>query len=206
MREDAAHVIPDLTHPAHLGWARIMVHHQGDADAGLAPEFEGAFSVNGDIYHIMTTHNYLRTKSELDTEHIEVLDQGLDSNLVIWRESDTMSQAEEIFAKTGIRPEGMIAVGHGCGHDRLAYNKDPLQNPILRKTSPPLSKWYDNPFGFFRNGSLVPRDDVPSNGMTNEYARSTFTFLSIPVFTLLQLPTFHWPNYWMPKIAEDCQS
>jgi hypothetical protein len=146
-----------------------MVHHQGDADAGVAPEYEGAFSVRGDVYHIMTKHNYLRTKHELDTENIEVEDEGLDSGLVIWRESDMMTPEEEVFAKTGVKPQGRISVGHGCGHDRLDYNKDPLQNPILMKPSPPVSKWYDNPFGFFRNGSLIPRDDVPStNGMTNK--------------------------------------
>ncbi len=183
MREDAARIVPDLTHPAHLGWARIMVHHQGDADAGIAPEFEGAFSVDGDIYHIMTTHNYHRTKSELDTEHIEVLDQTLDSNLVIWRESDMMSPEEEMFAKTGTKPEGMVAIGHGCGHDRLGYNRDPLQNPILRKSSPPVSRWYDNPFGSFRNGSLAPRDDVPSNGMKNEYVDQISASLLFPVYS-----------------------
>lgn len=164
MREDAARIVPDPNHPDHLGWARIMVHHQGDADAGVAPEFEGSFSVHGDIYHIMTKDNFLRTKHELDNEHIEVIDHTLDSNLVIWRESDTMTPEEEVFAKTGIRPEGVLAVQHGCGHDRLDYNRDPLQNPILRKPSAPLSRWYDNPFGFFRNGSLIPRDDVPSTG------------------------------------------
>lgn len=173
MREDAARIVPDQTHPAHLGWARIMVHHQGDADAGIAPEFEGAFSVGGDIYHIMTKHNYLRTKHELDVDHIEVADEGLDSNLVIWRESDTMSPGE-VIGKAGGKTEGVV--GHGCGHDRLDYNKDPLQNPILRQPSPSVSRWYDNPFGLFNNGTLAPRDDVPSNGMTNKCVNCAFGF------------------------------
>ncbi|KAF5356303.1 hypothetical protein D9756_004273 [Leucocoprinus leucothites] len=169
MREDAAHIVPDRTHPAHLGWARLMVHDQGNADAGLAPEFEGAFSVNGDVYHIITQHNYLRTKHELDTENVEVVDVGLDSNLVIYRESDMMTPEEEELARTGVRPEGKVAVGHGCGHDRLHYNTDPSQNPLLAKASPAMSRWYDNPLGLFGNGSLFPRDDIPSNGMTENF-------------------------------------
>lgn len=176
MREDTARIVPDDTHPAHLGWARIIVHDQGDADAGVAPEFEGAFSVNGDVYHIMTKHNYLRTKHELDTEDIEVVDAELDSNLVIWRQSDMMTPEEEELARTGVTPEGKVSVGHGCGHDRLNYNTDPSQNSFLANLPPPMSKWYDNPLGLFGNRSLIPRDDVPSNGMTNKCVNSSLNF------------------------------
>ncbi|KAJ3562878.1 hypothetical protein NP233_g9304 [Leucocoprinus birnbaumii] len=169
MREDAARIIPDRTHPAHLGWARLVVYDQGDADAGVAPEFEGAFSVKGDVYHIMTMHNYLRTKHDLDTEDIEVVDVGLDSNLVIYRESDMMTPEEEHLTRTGERPVGKVDVKHGCGHDRLRYNTDPLQNPLLVKAPQPLTRWYDNPFGIFGNGSLAPRDDIPSNSATENF-------------------------------------
>lgn len=176
MREDAARIIPDGPHPSHLGWARLMVHDQGDADAGVAPEYEGAFSVHGDMYHVMTMHNYLRTKHELDTDHIEVVDVGLDSNLVIYRESDMMSPEEEDFTRTGVS-KAPSTVSTGCGHDRLTYNTDPLQNPLLIKPPPPMSRWYDNPLGFLGNGSLMPRDDLPSNGMTNKYVNQDSSFL-----------------------------
>lgn len=174
MREDAARIIPDRVHPSHLGWARLMVHHQGDVDAGVAPEYEGAFSVHGDIYHIMTMHNYLRTKHELDTEHIEVVDAGLDSNLVIYRESDMMTPEEENFARTGVNSSS-ITVRMGCGHDHLTYNTDPLQNPLLVKSPPPISRWYENPLGLLSNGSLIPRDDIPLNSMTNKYVNQDFS-------------------------------
>jgi len=174
MREDAARIIPDRVHPSHLGWARLMVHNQGDADAGVAPEYEGAFSVHGDIYHIMTMHNYLRTKHELDTEHIEVVDVGLDSNLVIYRESDMMTLEEENFARTGVNSSS-VTVRMGCGHDHLNYNTDPLQNPLLVKSPPPTSRWYENPLGLLSNGSLIPRDDIPLNSMTNKYVKQDFS-------------------------------
>jgi hypothetical protein len=146
-----------------------MVHDQGSADADIAPEFEGAFSVKGDVYNIMTKHNYERTKHELDSEEIEVVDVGLDSNLVIWRESDMMTPEEEEFARTGVRPKGRVSVAHGCGHDRLHYNTDPSQNPLLVKPPPPMSRWYDNPLGLFGNNkSLILRDDAPGNSMTTK--------------------------------------
>ncbi|KAF7785095.1 hypothetical protein Agabi119p4_1260 [Agaricus bisporus var. burnettii] len=164
MREDAARISPDPKHPANLGWARIMIHDQGDTDAAVAPEYEGSFSAHGDIYHISTTHNYLRTKHELDNESIEVLDSSLDSNLVIWRQSDMMTPEEQIFVETGVKPEDMVPSHHGCGHDRLEFNTNPVLNPLLRTSRPPFTRWYDNPFGFLRNNaSLIPRGDIQSS-------------------------------------------
>jgi len=155
-----------------------MVHNQGDADAGVAPEYEGAFSVHGDIYHIMTMHNYLRTKHELDIERMEVVDVGLDSNLVIYRESDMMTPEEENLARTGVNSSSITA-RTGCGHDHLTYNTDPLQNPLLVKSSPPISRWYENSLSLLGNASLIPRDDIPLNSMTNKYVNqdSSFSFL-----------------------------
>lgn len=164
MREDAARIIPDPKHHANLGWARIMIHDQGDTDAAVAPEYEGSFSAHGDIYHISTTHNYLRTKHELDNESIEVLDSSLDSNLVIWRQSDMMTPEEQIFVETGVKPKDMVPSHHGCGHDRLEFNTNPVLNPLLRQSRPPFTRWYDNPFGFLRNNaSLIPRGDIQSS-------------------------------------------
>ncbi|TEB34929.1 zinc metalloprotease [Coprinellus micaceus] len=96
---DTIGVVRYRPHPAELGWARIMVHHQGDSDRQTSPVYEGAFSVGGVIYHITTKENYDRKKHALDPEVVETLDDG-DNRLVIWRESDAMTPEEEHFVKT----------------------------------------------------------------------------------------------------------
>ncbi|KAJ6573929.1 zinc metalloprotease [Mycena vulgaris] len=157
MREDTAGVVP-FPHPAELGWARIMVHHQGDIDQGRAPVFEGAFTVKGVVYHITTKDNYLRNKRPQDPDVAEPLDI-VDSELVIWRDSDMMTAAEEHFTQTG---EEVPPAPQSCGHDRLAFNTDPAQNPILQK--PPTSPWYENPISLLGNFS-AKRDDVVGTQM-----------------------------------------
>ncbi|KAF5377173.1 hypothetical protein D9615_006432 [Tricholomella constricta] len=161
MREDAAGAVP-MPHPSELGWVRIIVHHQGDMDRGIPPEFEGAFSVRGIVHHIATKDNYLRTKTELDPDVSQPLDD-VDSSLVIWRESDVMTAEEERVAKreTSQSESGVKkAVAQSCGHDRLGYNTDPSQNPILQK--PLVSEsWFTNTLsGLFQNETKHRRDDV----------------------------------------------
>ena len=105
----------------HRGWARIMVLDSGDAGSGRSPVFEGAFSVDGVVHHVLTAENYLRTKYVGDPEPIE------DSELVIFRDSDIMSRLEE----------EMMGIGTGqrrpqtCAHDRLGYNVH-KSNPVLQ--------------------------------------------------------------------------
>ncbi|KAF8895037.1 Metallo-peptidase family M12-domain-containing protein [Gymnopilus junonius] len=170
MREDAASVVPQ-PHPATLGWARIMVHKQGNADNGLAPVYEGAFSAKGVIYHIMTKENYLRNKLALDpslSDDVEVMD----SSLVIWRESDVMSPEEEHFAKTGIRKlSGTIVPPQSCGHDRLEYN-DLAQHPLLKPSLP--TSWTDRLLIPFMNDTMYRRDDVQTGngGMSTNFVNS----------------------------------
>jgi Reprolysin family propeptide len=147
MREDAAGVIPRPAGHPELGWARIMVHHQGDTAQGVAPVFEGAFSVNGVVHHVMTTDNYLRSKHTLDPE-IHTL-AGHDSPLVIWRDSDVMTDHEGV---------------HSCSHDSLPYNTDPLRNPLLR--APPVSTWYD-PLRLLAD-PFPKRDDISGVGMSTK--------------------------------------
>lgn len=161
MREDAARVHPQSTKTPELGWARIMIHHEGDVDEGIPPVFEGAFSVNGVVHHIMTKENYLRNKLELDPELISP-PSNPDPRLVIWRDSDIMTPHEEQIARVG----ATVARPQVCGHDNLPYNTDPWLNPMLRK--PVVNAWYD-PFGVFddtslSNESVVKRDDVAGGG------------------------------------------
>ncbi|KAL4254484.1 Zinc metalloprotease [Abortiporus biennis] len=168
MREDAANVLPRPSGKSELGWARITVHHQGDTSKGLPPSFEGAFSANGIIHHIMTKDNYIRNKHHMDPKLLIIDDSDPDSTLVIFRDSDIMTPEEYHVASggQGIAP----APGRTCGHDSLSFNRNPLENPALRK--PHQGHWYD-PFGMINayspNSSLIARDDVAGGGMTSNF-------------------------------------
>lgn len=170
MREDAARVYPH-PHPAVLGWARLMVHHQGDAPTQVAPVFEGAFSVQGVIYHIVTRDNYLRNKHDFDPDLPDPF-TSLDSTLVMWRDSDAMTPEDEHFMKTGSRPTEAVSVPQSCGHDRLQFN-DPSQNPMFTSfgNGSPYSSWIEGLVEpAFGDSLLYRRDDAPtdSGGMGTE--------------------------------------
>jgi hypothetical protein len=154
MLEDTAGVIP-RPHPADLGWARLIVHDQGSIETGTPPVFEGAFSVNGVIYHVTTRENYLRNKLSFDPP-IEIIN----NMLVIWRESDVMTPEEEYFFKTGRHPTEKVSVPQSCGHDRLEYNQNPmLSTPSLAS---PLHRLLHPQF---LNETIFRRDDsLPTTG------------------------------------------
>jgi hypothetical protein len=160
LREDAAGVHPRPSGAENeLGWARITVHDQGDIDSGRAPSFEGAFSVNGDVYHILTADNYMRNKHVADP-HLLLVGHP-DAELVVFRDSDVMTVHEY---------EGGNAPARTCSHDQLDWNTSPLENQALRKPlPPPTSPWYD-PLGFMHpssngNQSFAKRDDVAGGSM-----------------------------------------
>lgn len=157
LREDAATVVPPPpTHPSVLGWARIVVHHQGNVDA---PVYEGAFSANGVIHHVTTRDNYLRNKHPMDPA-IDRPFIGVDSALVIWRETDIVDE---------------MPLARTCAHDSLSFNVDPMQNPILQRRRsptildiPPFSNLLGvAPFSNLSRG-LVRRDDVVGNSTTSK--------------------------------------
>lgn len=168
MREDAAGVAPQ-PHPATLGWARIMVHHQGHGDSFHKPVYEGAFSANGVIYHISTKDNYFRNKHALDPDVSRPLGDA-DDRLVIWRDSDAMTPEEEHFVRTGSHPTGPIIAPQSCAHDSLPYNNDPHMNPILRPASP---SWLEHLLTPTSNRTVYRRDDAPtgSGGMGVNFAQ-----------------------------------
>ena len=171
MREDSAGVIHSF-HPADLGFAYIIVHNQADGDMSVEPEYEGAFSVDGNIYHIMTQDNYLRRKHSLDPILSEPsIDTS--SGLVIWRESDLMTPSEESIAlgKKGPQVGQAVPGVSACGHDRLSYNL-PGGNPLLRS----VNSSRINPLWASR--FLYPRDDVAtgSSGMGTKSVAMTMLF------------------------------
>lgn len=160
MREDTIGVLRHRPHPAELGWARIMVHHQGDADGRTSPLYEGAFSANGVIYHITTKENYDRKKHALDAEVVQTIDDG-DVKLVIWRDSDAMTPEEEHFVKTGSKPSAPLERATTCAHDSLAYNSDPNLNPMLRRLNTDTS-WLNHLLNPSPNVTHYRRDDAPT--------------------------------------------
>ncbi|KAH8120727.1 Metallo-peptidase family M12-domain-containing protein [Phellopilus nigrolimitatus] len=166
MREDAAGVLPRPSRQPgkELGWARIIVHSQGDAARGLAPVFEGAFEVDGVTHHVQTRENYLRNKLAPDPA---LVDGGNDpdARLVIWRDSDVLPHVEETRGGS-----------QRCSHDTHEFNTDPWRNPVLRRPPAPPA-WYD-PLGMlsetatWANSSLAKRDDVAGGGSSNTFESS----------------------------------
>ncbi|OBZ79276.1 Disintegrin and metalloproteinase domain-containing protein B [Grifola frondosa] len=123
LREDAAGVLP--------------------RPSGIAPVFEGAFSVNGVIHHVMTKDNYARNKHHLDP-HIALADDDPDSLLVH-------------MARLGRDDHARIF----C---RVVWWSGSLRKPVV----PPTTPWYD-PFGLFDNSTLAKRDDVAGGGMGSNF-------------------------------------
>jgi len=143
------------------GWARIMMHSSGDPETGVPPVFEGVFSVDGVLHHVITKDNYMRTKHPLDPEYAGGF-QELDSHLVIWRDSDMMPHEDE-----SSQPKH-------CGHDNLSYNTDSNSNPALIKSIPEAyNLGLLGNVSFARTDddwSLSRRDDVAGGGMSSKYA------------------------------------
>jgi hypothetical protein len=188
LRLDAASVVPDSRN--RIGWARIMVHHQGDSNTQTPPVFEGAFTAYGVTHHISTSDNYLRNKQRLDPEIVDLTHSDL--GLVIWRDSDVLPHHEEVELrlKHGFPPKfSPLEPPSSCGHDDLIHNTDPFENPALRK--PQLSSsWYD-PFNVLDAYTISPnvssykRDDVAGNGMnTTKSVLQPITVTSCLKFSL----------------------
>ncbi|KAG9050963.1 hypothetical protein FS837_000626 [Tulasnella sp. UAMH 9824] len=116
-----------------LGWARIIVHDQGDAKAGRAPVYEGAFSANGIVHHIKTRENYVRHRRR----GLDVDVETEDEHLVIFRDIDMSDEDAHPHERS---------LSKSCGHDTLDYNVNPALNPVLalaaerKRMSTP---WYD---------------------------------------------------------------
>lgn len=170
LREDAAGVRPRPSGKSELGWARITVHDQGDETK--APVFEGAFSVNGDVHHVMTKDHYLKNKHLMDP-HVHVIEDGRDTEIVIWRDSDVMTPVEHYIASGGLNGGSMpVQPAATCAHDKMPFNTDPLENQALRRPAiPPMSSWA-NTLGFSHfydvNSSLTRRDDVAGGGVSTK--------------------------------------
>ena len=171
----------------HRGWARITVLDGGHPSEGRRPVFEGAFSVDGVVHHVLTRDNYLRLKLQEDPEPEPIYD----SEMVIFRDIDLMSHAEAEAARLGVPVEnvGPIKSPLSCAHDRLGYNVD-TSHPVLRygagfdRVAP--QSWLD-PLGLispresaaFNSSVLRKRQGDIGGGAnsTSKYASSAYEFV-----------------------------
>lgn len=93
---------------------------QGDNSLNIPPVFEGAFSVDGVVHHIVTVDKYLKNRLAEDPYPDNA--DNLDANLVIYRDSDiTRADDDSKHIRTS-----------SCAHDRLDYNRDVERHPVLR--------------------------------------------------------------------------
>ncbi|KAF7340165.1 Zinc metalloprotease [Mycena venus] len=153
--------------PQSLAGRALWSTTKATSISGLPPVFEGAFTVKGVVYHVSTKDNYLRHKRPLDADASEPVD-FIDSELVIWRDSDMMTPEEEHFAHTGEHATPAPAP-QTCGHDRMSYNTDPAQNPILQK--PVTSPWLETPINSLF-GNFSKRDDVVGTQMGTNFVNN----------------------------------
>jgi hypothetical protein len=151
-----------------LGWASIIIHHQGDIQRHKT--FIRRFLQRrwGCPSH-RNPRNYVRSKGIRDPDpDLEIAD----GSLVIFGGSDAMTVAEE-SAGTGFQAIAPSTV-QMCAHDRLEYNRDALRHPVLRTgaaldTTRTTTGWYDpvwlskSPFVDMHLGMSMKRNDVTGN-------------------------------------------
>ncbi|UOH83270.1 hypothetical protein LQV05_005990 [Cryptococcus neoformans] len=112
------------------GRASVMVHHPGDLD-GHDAVWEGSFTVDGELYNVMTRGNYERVKT---WEDVNVQGMG---QMVIFRQSDMRHD------------QGTNKTIPSCSHDSLEFND--LSNPVFNTFSTHDTSSYSflNPLGMF---------------------------------------------------------
>jgi hypothetical protein len=112
------------------GWARVLVSQDGET-----PLFEGAFTVDKNHHHVQSSHNYLRTRHQLDPE-IEAAQPG-EGYMVLWRDSDVMPTPDGFMhqeLKRGLESGNETA---SCYAEGLHFNTN-AEHPIyaaMRKRS-----------------------------------------------------------------------
>lgn len=136
------------------GWARVLVSQDG-----AAPFFEGAFTVDKNHHHIQSSHNYLRTRHELDPE-IEPAAPGHEY-MVLWRDSDVASSSD-IFMHQGLKRD--LEAGNetaSCYSDGLNFNTD-QEHPIYAA----MRKRSEKSFGTIDFANIFKRQSDITGGNT----------------------------------------
>lgn len=135
------------------GWASVHLVDGGNGGI-LLPHadpivFQGALSIDGQVWHVLTAENYAKVRAEADAELEDVHEQG---GMVFFPETGQSS-----------------AHGAGCRHDHLDWNADPL-HPVLREhrlrgaTPDALTQ-------LWAPSLLMRRDDIssPNGGINTNY-------------------------------------
>lgn len=133
---------------------------QGDNTRNVPPVFEGAFSIDGIVHHIVTLDKYLKNRLPDDPWPEDV--DTIDANLVIYRDSDSGHPREGSNT-----PQGSST----CSHDRLDYNRDFERHPVLRLGAgldKPRTSWNsfwsnDPTVDFELDSDIRRRGDVSGN-------------------------------------------
>ncbi|KAL1305158.1 hypothetical protein AAFC00_002082 [Neodothiora populina] len=105
----------------NAGWARASVLRDG-----VDPLFEGAFALYHNNHHIMTSHNYERTRHPLDPE-IESRD---DDFMLVWRDSDIIRDEDMTVGHTELRRDLLDQGSLACSSDVLDFNTNP-DHPVF---------------------------------------------------------------------------
>lgn len=100
---------------SNAGWARIVVLQDGPS-----PVLEGAFRLNGDHHHILTSKNYVRTRVDGDPSVGDLPDDAM----VVWRDSDIGGIISDELKRD-------LAEEASCSSDTLEFNQD-MEHPVYR--------------------------------------------------------------------------
>lgn len=139
----------------NAGWARIMVHHDGDH-----PFFEGAFHVDGDNHHIQSSRNYMQTRvrgdpdiSDAEVEEDYEVVISPQEVMIVWKDSD-IKGSEDLHVhyhdNLGLGdPEELkrraTPIKATCHSDRLDFNNEedhPVYQGIITPEEVALkSRW-----------------------------------------------------------------
>ena len=103
------------------GWARIMVHRDGER-----PIFDGAFRIDGDNHHIQTGDQYQKLRGVEDP--VINSPQDPEELMVVWRDSDVVDFSDDHneLKRRNIVDESL------CNADTLDFNnrfRDEAQSP-----------------------------------------------------------------------------
>ncbi|KAJ3327390.1 hypothetical protein HDU76_011882, partial [Blyttiomyces sp. JEL0837] len=73
------------------GWARLVFHGRKSPIGAKLPEFEGAFSVDNEIFHIKSSDMYKKSRRDIDTDLASPLSRPANqqtSNMIVFYDSE----------------------------------------------------------------------------------------------------------------------
>lgn len=136
------------------GWASVHLVDASNGGGMLIPDvdpivFQGALSIDGQVWHVLTADNYAKVRGESDADVEDVHEQG---GMVFFPETGQSSSH-----------------GAGCRHDHLDWNVDPL-HPVLREHRM-RGATPDALTALWAPSLLLRRDDIssPNGGINTNY-------------------------------------